>query len=497
MQIYMLGHASIFVETKDSKILMDPVLWNSHAEGIEDIYPQREIFQERIPEFDTLIISHRHTDHFDIRSLANLPKHVDVLIPKDKFMEDCLRQLGYRHIYTLQDFSEVRIGSTRLIASRSENRVPEFGMVFADPDGVFWNQVDSVVGAKTIGKIKSRYPQIDFLLAGWQAMLESQYQDHRNISFPFSAYSNTLELINLVKPKAIAPGANGFKFINGSAWLNQVVFPVTREQFCQDVKIVDPTLEDRVFVLDPGDLISLVQGEVNYSPQKSTFVQKLAEDKDLLSFSPVNLDSKLIDDNPEGYDLEEMKNTIKEELDDHLPQFFREHQQTSFLQYCHWEVIYQLEVVYRDHSEAYYFDFSEESIQCRQGSNPLANAFSTISASSFYGLLKGFKGWDFANLGGYYRCYHKVYQATSHGIVKLADSSNSRIPDPLSIKYPYKEVYERVRNHEIKTWGQTDKNQELESDNLMTMVRIGKTLTRPQQTKIDVNEQEKLQLLEA
>ena len=68
MQIYMLGHASIYVETSDCKILMDPVFGNSHAEGIEDIYPQRKVIHDRLPEFDTLVISHRHTDHFDIQT---------------------------------------------------------------------------------------------------------------------------------------------------------------------------------------------------------------------------------------------------------------------------------------------------------------------------------------------------------------------------------------------------------------------------------------------
>ena len=129
------GHASIFVETQDCKILMDPILFDPHAEGIEDICPKREVTVENIPEFDVLIISHRHLDHFDIRSLAALPKNVDVLIPKDKLIKDCLTKLGYTNIYTLKDADEVKIGSTRLLVTRSENRVPEYGILFADPSG--------------------------------------------------------------------------------------------------------------------------------------------------------------------------------------------------------------------------------------------------------------------------------------------------------------------------------------------------------------------------
>ncbi|MCW5315528.1 MBL fold metallo-hydrolase [Nostoc sp. KVJ3] len=484
MQIHLLGHASLFVETQDCKILMDPILWDSHCEGIEDICPKRQILHDQIPEFDILVISHQHTDHFDIRSLANLPKYVDVLIPKDKLIETCLRKLGYRHIYSLKDFNEVRIGSTRLVTTRSENRVPEYGMIFADSDGVFWNQVDSAVNSETIAKVKSRYAQIDFLLSGWQPMLETQYQQNQNTCFPYTEYSHLLKLIALIAPKAIAPGANGFKFINGSSWLNQIVFPVTREQFCRDVQQAYPTIGDRIFTFDPGDVITLKNGEVSYSSQKSSFVKKLADDYDSLYFSPVNIDSKLIDDNPEEYDIEEMKSLIEEEICVHLPQFFNDKKDSLLMDYAYWKVVYQLEVVFPDCSQAWYFDFSKDPIESRQGKNPLANVFSSIAASSFYGLLKGIKGWDWTNMGGYYRCFHKVYQATPYGIIKPLDSSNETVPDPLHLKFPYKEIYEQIRFYEIEKWGQVNDDQIMHKNSENPMVIIGNTLIKPQHQEI-------------
>jgi Predicted Zn-dependent hydrolases of the beta-lactamase fold len=49
MRISMIGHASIFVETQDSKFLMDPVLWDPHQEGLFDVCPQREVLHDLIP----------------------------------------------------------------------------------------------------------------------------------------------------------------------------------------------------------------------------------------------------------------------------------------------------------------------------------------------------------------------------------------------------------------------------------------------------------------
>ncbi|WP_019503698.1 MBL fold metallo-hydrolase [Pleurocapsa sp. PCC 7319] len=482
MQIQLIGHASLFVETQDCKILIDPVLWDSHCEDIEDICPQRKVIIDRLPKFDTLVISHQHTDHFDIRSLACLPKHIDVLIPRDKCLKSCLRKLGYQNIYFLGDWTEVRIGSTRLLTTRSENRVPEFGMVIADNDGVFWNQVDSVVSPETVGKVKSRYGGVDFLLASWQPMLETQYQDNQSISFPYSAYGDLLKLVNLVQPRAIAPGANGFKFINGSSWLNQIVFPVTREQFCRDVQQTRPEISQQVFAFNPGDVVTIEQGQCDRLPQHSDFVNMVEDDLDSLNFCPVNVDSRLIDDNLEQYNLDELKTAIKQEVCVNLLQFINQNKNSLFLEYCHWQAVYQLEIVFPDGSQTWHFDFSEEQIQCQVGRNPLANVFTAIAASRFYSLIQGIKGWDYVQMGGYYRRFHKLYQATPYGIVQPNDSSSVFIKEPLQEKFPYKEAYQKARDYEIEKWGQVNESKAIEPACKTTMIAIGKTLTRVTKT---------------
>jgi len=58
MKIDMIGHATIFVETQDCKILMDPVLWDPFCEGLNESCPKREVIPEKLPEFDFLVISH-------------------------------------------------------------------------------------------------------------------------------------------------------------------------------------------------------------------------------------------------------------------------------------------------------------------------------------------------------------------------------------------------------------------------------------------------------
>ena len=58
MQIHSLGHASLFVNTDDCKILIDPVLEDPFFVGLNESCPKREIAKEKLPEYDFLIISH-------------------------------------------------------------------------------------------------------------------------------------------------------------------------------------------------------------------------------------------------------------------------------------------------------------------------------------------------------------------------------------------------------------------------------------------------------
>lgn len=454
---------------------MDPVLWDPHQEGLFDVCPKREVIHEQFPEFDLLIISHRHLDHFDIRSLAYLPKTVDVLIPKDKLLETCLRKLGYSQIYLLGDFSKVKIGSTTLLTTRSENRVPEYGIVFADESGVCWNQVDTVVSKDTIRFVKSYYPEIDFLLATWQPMLEINFQFNLSLSFPYSQYSKLLENVSLIQPKAIAPGANGFKYINGSSWLNQIVFPVTREQFCKDVRSIYPQIGENVFPLDPGDILVFNNGKFKQLIGRCDFVKKLVDDREILDFSPVKIGNDIIDENPDNYNIHEMIKSITDEICFNIPKIFQQAKKSLFREHFQWQVIYQLEIIFPDSCSQWFFDFSQENVQAQVGRNPLANLYTYITASSFYGILKKLKGWDYALLGGYYRTFKKLYLATEQGINQ---PDNAKIVEPLLLIFSDEVILENILNIEIEKWGKLNVNTSEKSEIKTSMNSLEITLAK-------------------
>ncbi|MDJ0713518.1 MAG: MBL fold metallo-hydrolase [Prochloraceae cyanobacterium] len=477
MKIHTIGHASIFVETQDCRILMDPVLWDPFCEGLNESCPQREVIADKIPEFDFLVISHQHLDHFDLRSLAYLPKKVDVLIPRDNLLLNSLSQLGYSRIYPLNDFHKVKVGSTTMMTTRSEIAVPEYGMVFADESAVFWNAVDTYFAPPTIQKVRENYPCIDFLLTPWHISMEGKYQYNQSISFPFELYGQLINLISLVEAKAIAPGAQGWKYIKQAAWQNKVVFPQTRERFCHDLKIAFPELEERIFPLDPGDILTLEKGEYHHSVGSCEYVNKIVDDRESVEFCPVNVSNDLADSNPENYDLEIMKQVINEEICVNLRQFIIDGQKSLFQDHFRWQIIYQLEVIFPDSAvQKWHIDFSQETIEVSPGRKPIANLFSYITASSLYSTIQKNRDWDYLTCSGEYRTFHKIYSLSRLGIIT---PKNSHIADPIQLKWSSDYVAGGNVQFELQKWVKSDRDTSQVDEDENPMLVLGNISIKP------------------
>ena len=408
---------------------MDPVFGDTFCEGLNSACPQREVFPDNLPEFDFLVISHQHLDHFDVQTLASLPKDVDVLVPPDPLMLKILKALGYSRVYPLQEFNKVRCGDTTLMTTRSEVRVPEFGLVVADSSGVFWNTVDTYFAPPTIQKVRASFPTIDFLLATWHISMETVYQNNHPVVFPYQLYGKLFKLFQLIQPKALAPGASGWKYIDQAAWQNQTVFPVTREQFCHDVRQAFPEMCDRVFTFNPGDTISFDQGSYEHVPAGSNYARMIVDDRDCLDFSPVTAGNPLVDPNSEGVNLTTLHSHITEAIETGLTAFVQEHLHPLFYLHQSWQVISQITVTFPDGDRQWFLDFSKESLQFVEGRNPLANVFSYITASGFYSALQNRRGLDYLWCSGEYRTFQKIYQMTNRGI--LVPEADEVMQEPL------------------------------------------------------------------
>jgi len=415
MRITHLGHASLYVETSSVRLLIDPVLIDPHQEGFLEVFPPRTVHWEQRPEFEILFISHRHLDHFDIATLARLPREVQLIVPDDPLIAQAIEALGFTAVQRVHDLFGFTIDESSFLITPSEAGIAEHGILISDRDGTFWNQVDTVLTQAHIDLVLAQSSPVDLLFAPWQPMLEQAWQYNEPLGFPSAEYARLLQNVQRVRPRALVPGSNGFRYVGNKSWLNQVVFPQSRERFMADAVTMLPELKDRVFEADPGDVIELRQGETTRLRRASSFVTSGERDPAEIEFSPAIAQRPLRDRT--GADAgEEHRSAVAEFIKTLFPAFILKHP-VLFHSHREWNVIYQFEVAYARDSEHWWYDFREPELGFRSGRNPLANLFCGITAANLSGLIKGTCGWDLAAFSGDFYQHHRVYGIWENGLV--------------------------------------------------------------------------------
>ncbi len=152
MKCTLIGHACWLIQT-DINILFDPLLHDPNQANCFEVHPTRKVDLEKFPRIDVIIISHRHLDHFDVKSLAGLPRHVEVLYPDDELITCALNELGFENSSKIEDWTTVVVGNTRITATPSDNKVPEHGFVVQYGDWKIWNQVDTQISTQCVKQV--------------------------------------------------------------------------------------------------------------------------------------------------------------------------------------------------------------------------------------------------------------------------------------------------------------------------------------------------------
>ena len=130
MKIEMLGHANLLVRGGETAVLFDPLFHNTHHEGVYDVYPPREIDTGALPDFDAVVLSHAHADHFDLSSISLLPRGVPVLVPADPTMLAALEGLGFHQVIAVEDLDPIQAAALpEALATVVQSLLIEGGLV--------------------------------------------------------------------------------------------------------------------------------------------------------------------------------------------------------------------------------------------------------------------------------------------------------------------------------------------------------------------------------
>lgn len=302
MKVSLLGHASVLVEMKAVRCLMDPVFQDPFEDTAVVSCPRRTIALDAIPRIDLLVISHAHLDHFDIPSLAHLAKTsrgCDVVCPKDHTIVYALERLGFTKIHPEAPNKHFKFAGYELLTTHSNvTNVVEMGIVFKDRSGTFWNQVDTVISPETAKQTVAQVGAIDLLFA----MYASQNFDFfasRGTGFPEKMHALNLANVMAIRPRLTVPGSAGFRFGGaGMEWCNAFLFPMARERFVTDLARLAPELPTRI--ANPGDVFELDGKQLEHRPAASPIARMVEDDTHLLRFDPTAAIPALADPNPRG-----------------------------------------------------------------------------------------------------------------------------------------------------------------------------------------------------
>ena len=95
MRVTLLGHASLIVEVDGVVCLMDRCSSTRSRKTRWSPAQSARRLQSGCREIDLLVVSHRHPDHFDIRSLAQVARACDVVCPPDPLNAYALKRIGF------------------------------------------------------------------------------------------------------------------------------------------------------------------------------------------------------------------------------------------------------------------------------------------------------------------------------------------------------------------------------------------------------------------
>ena len=413
----LIAHASMLIQSNKTTILTDPVWFDYLWEEVNVLCPSIDLDLKKVPPIDVLNISHRHQDHFDVRTLAYLARNdsilkpnATILAPKDDLLIDVLKELNYKNIVIVEDFKPIKIEDVTLTPTPSLNEgdyFPEHGLLVNDGEVTIWNQVDTVVSPDIISYIHKLYGRLDFSHSRFLPLLEGNFTHHKTLAIPFEEYSSFLKVAGALKPKFIVPGSAAFRYRDEMNFLNRYSFPTTPEQFLADLAVFCPDVKTSTFY--PGDIACISSEGVRIDRQSSDFVRVLNDDSDKITFKPVMEVTPIIS---------KISNSGSSSNEIQIIEEFIEGAYIEKLNACdkmdgwkHWQTLYQIEVFdSKGDSQSWNIDFRDKKIRAAKKSLGKINLYEGIAVFDLLELINGNTSWDYVGLSGNYRTFSNIYR---------------------------------------------------------------------------------------
>ncbi len=454
MDWHYLGHAMWLADLGDVRILFDPLIDGLHHGGVFEVEPPRSIDVSALrPDF--VVVSHQHSDHFDVpslRALAQLDPDT-VVMTADTLVEQTARRLGFRTVVAVETFSRIDLNGARLASTPSyTGDAVEWGMLVETRHGVAWNQIDSYhprpeqvqTTLASASKIFERDLTEGLALAfvRWQPVLETQGPLGERPGFPFEEYAQALARIAATRARAVVPAAAGVRQTAPYAFMNHYVYPVPQRRVLRDLVARVPGI--RAFPATIGGTYSVRDGEPGYDPKGAHgLVTVPTGDPGPIAtmFRPYEMPA-VVDPNPDGQDETAMRVRVARWMGEDLAPALA----------ANWSAMrvratlrFVVEVVFPSHVDVFTIAFDAHGARVSRELDDDFDAMNTIAGSLLVDVIEGRRQWGDPLLGGMLRAVVRAYDMNEEGLLPATVS-----PTFLYYAIGYDESVRRATEWQVK-----------------------------------------------
>lgn len=415
MDWHCLGHAMHLVEADGLRLLFDPLLDDVHHGGVFEVVPSRTIDAAAL-RADFIFISHRHPDHFDVKSLRTLATldPDSVVITPDALVARVAERLGFRTVRLVPPSTRLELDTIRVVTTPSRaNLAPitpealEWGVAVTADGATVWNQVDTVFGSIDDVRATVRlFENLAVTFVPYCPLLEIEASMAGRIGFPFKAYAKLLELAATV-PGVVVPSSAGARHRAPFGAMNALVYPVDEARFLRDVGLLGArTLRPGRFAVSRDGVEQVAEAPAAHRHD----------------FKPLAI-PKLEDRNLDGRDERAMRAIVDTWVRGALPAALP--QSHSFL----------LEVVFPSGAATWSFGGDDWDVR------------NEVCGSMLCDVIEGKRHWGDLLLAGTLRACTRAYDVGPRGLVR------AKVPELFVYSaLSYAESVERAVDYELTCW---------------------------------------------
>lgn len=254
MQLTFLGHQGWAFQTTTTFVLLDP-LEQEMGNGARrlPVWPKRRVDLEALPPVSGLVISHEHSDHFDLSTLYRLPYRGVVYIPElaSAAMRGALTDLGFTP-REMKPFERFEIGGLRftplglaanplelevqglLVTDASDNQSSFLTLIDGVPDEGLFRWLASNCPKRSIDNFTNNFVEPRPQLSNINTPTELSYG---------KLVAELIQFVERFRPKRVLLSGQGWCYTAEQDYLNHELFAVDNDMLLRAGELLYPSIE--------------------------------------------------------------------------------------------------------------------------------------------------------------------------------------------------------------------------------------------------------------